>query len=90
MEAIKIDHQTSQLDAVSVQTFTYFPELATEVRLKIWGHAIEAIPPRILELEYHPRNANWHCPTPSNVAPITLLHTCHEAREEASQVFQHT
>jgi hypothetical protein len=81
-------------DAVAVQTlqqptspstFTFLARLAPEIRLMIWRSTV--LEPRILELELlgHRR---WHSPTPSSSIALSILHTCHESRQEGLKTYQ--
>lgn len=60
--------------------FRYFPQLPTELRLKIWSHAIT---PRVLEIKYHPVK----CAYTSRTSQPALLHANHESREVALSIY---
>ena len=70
--------------------FLVFPELPSELRLKIWGYAIST--PRTIEiscergiLATRKRYAKaFHCASP----PPSVLHVCRESRFEALNVYQ--
>jgi hypothetical protein len=64
----------------SLQEFTLFPLLPTELRLQIWRHACA---PRITVLSYDPCSNAFRCPTP----PPVLMQVCHESRVEAQRVY---
>jgi hypothetical protein len=60
-------------------TFTIFPSLPAELRLKIWR---ESCSPRIITLNYNQASDSFaSCPQPA------LLSTCHESREEALRIY---
>jgi hypothetical protein len=76
-----------------LQSFTLFPDLPVELRLKVWAYTI---PPRIVtlhsqgkhdeprlirnsEVVYCGKAMWWTSPNPIP----TILHICHESREEA-------
>lgn len=59
-------------------TFPFFPQLPTELRLKIWSHASPL--PRIIELSW-PENSKARSPI-SKTSPPSVLHTCRESRYE--------
>jgi hypothetical protein len=76
-------------------SFTLFPDLPSELRIKIWHHALSI--PRIVEMEdksYHGRSlpddgvaflsAHWRF---RNQNPPPLLSTCSEARSEALKAY---
>jgi hypothetical protein len=55
-------------EPTTLSTFTCFPRLAPEIRLKIWCFTVLA--PRILELEFLD-DGRWHSPTPcSAIIPL--------------------
>lgn len=81
-----------------LQSFTLFPYLPLELRLKVWAYMI---PPRIVTLHsqggkdkprlrknnkamYCSKAMRWTSPNP---VP-TILHICHESREEALKSYQ--
>ncbi|KAI9875090.1 MAG: hypothetical protein M1830_008884 [Pleopsidium flavum] len=69
-------------------TFTCFPRLAAELRLKIWSFTV--LEPRILELERRTLadgTTRWHSPTPSGAIVPSTLYACHESREEARKLY---
>jgi hypothetical protein len=61
-------------------TFPLFPNLAPELRLKIWAHACF---PRTVSIRYLPSLETCVSSSP----PPTILHVCHEAREEALRMY---
>jgi hypothetical protein len=61
-------------------TFPLFPNLAPELRLKVWAHACF---PRIVSIRYLPILDKCV----SSSSPPALLQVCHEAREEALQIY---
>lgn len=61
-------------------TFHLFPQLYTELRLKIWAYAREA---RVVAVRYNPDSRKCHSPTP----PPVLLHVNREARYETLRVY---
>lgn len=74
-------------------SFTVFPELPFELRLKIWEHAMPG--PRVLgvspKMQYRsdhggiiPVKMVWRTSAPN----LNLLHVCHESREEALRVYR--
>ncbi|KAF8854119.1 hypothetical protein BDZ45DRAFT_677200 [Acephala macrosclerotiorum] len=78
---------------MALESFTLFPELPTELRLKIWKLAIPG--PRILSVGHRmqygegygriiPTAMEWRTSDP---VP-TLLHVCHDSRTEALKVYQ--
>jgi hypothetical protein len=77
-------------------SFTLFPDLPSELRIKIWHHALSI--PRIVEMDdtrYHGRSppdggvaymaAHWHF---RNQNPPPLLSTCSESRNEALNAYK--
>jgi len=60
--------------------FTIFPNLPSELRVKIWHHACF---PRTMTLTYSSANDAFHCTSP----PPVLLSTTHESREEALRIY---
>jgi len=86
---MKSNHQTT--------TFTLFPNLPSELRLKIWKHIAPG--PRIVELQYatepkrlvesipgtlHPVSPDWI----SKYPPPIVLHICQESRMEVLKSYQ--
>jgi hypothetical protein len=84
-------------------SFTLFPQLPFELRLKIWRHC--APPPRIVAIGYKKGSsaekgqtfisyAGWRRPKPiplvvwTSPDPVpTTLHICHESRQEAMKSY---
>ncbi|KAG0653049.1 hypothetical protein D0Z07_0297 [Hyphodiscus hymeniophilus] len=64
------------MPAKGPSSFFLFPNLAPELRLKIWGHACA---PRTVAVRYLPSSDKCV----SSSSPPTILSVCHEAREEA-------
>jgi hypothetical protein len=83
-------------DEISVPAtkFTLFPELAAELRAKIWYWAAQH--PRLIEIEYVPASDPSNTPgshpehrvCPKSRRPPTLLHINRESREEAMKVYR--
>jgi hypothetical protein len=72
-------------ERITLSTFTCFPRLAPEIRLKIWCLAV--LEPRILELEFLDEG-RWHSPTPYSAITPASLHVCRESRQEALKTYQ--
>jgi len=94
---LELRHQKSrdhfQPDKPSVQRFTLFPALPTEIRDKIWKESLPG--PRLIqvgwnlwteELEDGSAIDYYKCISNSN-APA-MLHTCHDSREIALKFFR--
>lgn len=62
-------------------TFTLFPNLPTELQIKIWRHALPG--PRIIQLHYLNGTFSFH-----GARPPTVLHACRTSREVALSVFE--
>jgi hypothetical protein len=81
-----------------LQSFTLFPDLPFELRLKIWGHI--AAEPRVVGINYrnqrakrrginitfYHNRAGWTSPDP---VPV-ILHICQESRTEARKYLKTT
>jgi len=70
------------LAASSAQCFPRFPELPTEIRLKIWKYCLPA--PRALEVDYGECSDFLHCKYPPPIA----LQICRESRAEALKHYE--
>ena len=74
-----------------------FPTLPAELRLKIWGFAMNE--PRLIEIEYGPNRDNedgsglsmgnhqWTRVCPRSTRPPTVLQVCQEGREEGQKYY---
>ncbi|TAQ91607.1 hypothetical protein B7494_g128 [Chlorociboria aeruginascens] len=69
-------------------TFPLFPTLAAELRLKIWQYACS---PRVVEVRNIPdEQSDITARYVSSNRPPTILHVCHESRQEALKVYHLT
>lgn len=69
----------------SSSTFEFFPKLPTELRLKIWQHALDLESPCIVEVEHHAPMLDQS--NSSRLLPA-FLSTTHESRIEALRVYK--
>jgi hypothetical protein len=67
-------------------TFTLFPKLPTELRLKIWKHARQ---PRIIRFKYKSNNSSWSH-LRAIAKPPVLFQVNREAREAALKIYELT
>ena len=63
-----------------INSFSVFPRLPIELRLKIWAHASPL--PRIIELSWPPEERSKARSPISKTAPPSVLHACRESRYE--------
>jgi len=68
-----------KMDEAVELNFMLFPELPTELRLKIWKHALPG--PRVVEIEWMPDVEQWFCPFESQSKRSSLPRTNRESRE---------
>ncbi|KAH9208087.1 hypothetical protein DL95DRAFT_415079 [Leptodontidium sp. 2 PMI_412] len=67
--------------SAALEDFTLFPKLATELRAKIWFHALPG--PRVIEIDYmHSAGKIWVCRKESQASPSSLLLANKESRQE--------
>jgi hypothetical protein len=58
---------------------TFFPKLPTELRLRVWKHALPR--PRVVEIEWSPVTKQWFSPFESQSERSSLSRTDRESRE---------
>jgi hypothetical protein len=64
--------------------FTLFPQLLSEIRVKIWKHSLNNITPRLIEIQPDIMEGGYY-----SLARIpATLHTCYESRHEALKVYK--
>jgi hypothetical protein len=68
-----------EMDEAAELKFMLFPKLPTELRLKIWKHALPG--PRVVEIEWSPNTREWFCPFESQSKRSSLSRTNRESRE---------
>lgn len=68
--------------ALFAQCFPRFPELPTEIRLKIWKHCLPG--PRAVEVDYGEHSEFLS----SKYPPPIALHICRESRAEALKHYE--
>jgi hypothetical protein len=64
--------------------FTLFPQLLSELRVKIWKHSLNNITPRLIEIHPDVKEGGYY--SPARIPAI--LHTCYESRQEALKVYK--
>jgi hypothetical protein len=74
-----------EMDEAVELNFMLFPKLPTELRLKIWKHALPG--PRIVEIEWNPDTTQWFSPFESQSERSSLSHTNRESREIFHQIY---
>jgi hypothetical protein len=74
---------TSSMTITPLTSFAVFPDFPFELRRKIWDHAAEGHPPRIVEIIIKSDTYKAKCRTSSPA----VLSTCIESREAALKVF---
>ncbi|KAL2064635.1 hypothetical protein VTL71DRAFT_3772 [Oculimacula yallundae] len=68
-----------------LDSFTLFPWLPIELRLKVWEHALPG--PRVIEIDWQQPSGIWVCRHESQTKPSGLLRANRESREKFLRVY---